>query len=77
MQWQTSNPFSAQKETNPFCVRAATVEQTKTTNITPCYTQALGVVIVRSLSIELSGRIKVRNGCPFCRASQGQNLGIR
>ena len=27
-----------------------------------CYTQALGVVIVGSLSVELSGRIKTRSG---------------
>ena len=41
-----------------------------------CYAQALGVVDVGSLSVELSGRIRVRSGCPSCRASLGQNHGI-
>ena len=42
-----------------------------------CYAQALGVVDVGSLSIELSRRIMVRSGRPSCRASQGQNHGVR
>ena len=42
-----------------------------------CYAQALGVVDVGSLSVELSWRIKVRSGRPSCRASQGQNHGVR
>ena len=42
-----------------------------------CYAQALGVVGVGSLSVELSGRIKVCNGRPSYRASQGQNHGVR
>ena len=42
-----------------------------------CYAQALGVVVVGSLSVELSGRIKTCNGCPSCCATQGQNHGIR
>ena len=42
-----------------------------------CYTQALGVVDVGSLLIELSGRIRVHSGCPSCHASQGQNHGVR
>ena len=42
-----------------------------------CYAQALGVVIVGSLSVELSGRIKTRDGRPSCRATQGQNHGVR
>ena len=41
-----------------------------------CYAQALGVVDVGSLLVELSGRIKERNGRPSCRASQGQNHGV-
>ena len=41
-----------------------------------CYAQALGVVDVGSLSVELSKRIKVRSGRPSCRASQGQNHGV-
>ena len=41
-----------------------------------CYAQALGVVDVGSLSVELSWRVRVRNGRPSCRASQGQNLGV-
>ena len=43
----------------------------------PCYAQALGVVDVGSLLAELSGRVKVRSGRPSCRASQGQNHGVR
>ena len=42
-----------------------------------CYAQALGVVGVGSLSVELSWRIKVRSGRPSCCASQGQNHGVR
>ena len=42
-----------------------------------CYAQALGVVDVGSLSVELSWRVRARNGRPSCRASQGQNHGIR
>ena len=42
-----------------------------------CYAQALGVVDVGSLSVELSGRIRVCNSRPSCRASQGQNHGVR
>ena len=42
-----------------------------------CYAQALGVVGVGSLLVELSWRIKVRNGRPSCRAFQGQNHGVR
>ena len=42
-----------------------------------CYAQALGVVDVGSLSVEVSGKIRVRNGHPSCRASQGQNHGVR
>ena len=42
-----------------------------------CYAQALGVVGVGSLSVERSWRIKVRSGRPSCRASQGQNHGVR
>ena len=42
-----------------------------------CYAQALGVVDVGSLLVELSERIGVRNGRPSCRASQGQNHSVR
>jgi hypothetical protein len=42
-----------------------------------CYAQALGVVDIGSLSVELSGKVRVRSGCPSCRASQGQNHGVR
>ena len=42
-----------------------------------CYAQALGVVVVESLSVELSGKMKARNGRPSCRATQGQNHGVR
>ena len=42
-----------------------------------CYAQALGVVNVGSLLVELSGRIWIRNSRPSCRASQGQNHGVR
>ena len=42
-----------------------------------CYAQALGVVVVGSLLVELSGRIKTCSGYPFCYATLGQNLGIR
>ena len=42
-----------------------------------CYAQALGVVDIGSLSVELSGRIRVRSGHPSCRALQGQNHGVR
>ena len=42
-----------------------------------CYAQALGIVVGGSLLVELSGRIKTRNGRPSCRASQGQNHGVR
>ena len=41
-----------------------------------CYAQALGVVDVGSLSVELSGKVRVRSGRPSCRASQGQNHGV-
>ena len=34
-----------------------------------CYAQALGVVVDRSLLVELSGRMKTRSGRPSCRAS--------
>ena len=44
---------------------------------TVCYTQALGVVVVRSLSVELLGRIETRNGRPSCHVTQGQNHGVR
>jgi hypothetical protein len=42
-----------------------------------CYAQALGVVDVGSLSVELSGNIRVRSGRPSCRAFQGQNHGVK
>ena len=42
-----------------------------------CYAQALGVVGIGSLSVELSWRIRVRSGRPSYRASQGQNHGVR
>ena len=42
-----------------------------------CYAQALGVVDVGSLSVELSWRITVRSGRPSCRALQGQSHGVR
>ena len=42
-----------------------------------CYAQALGVVDVESLSVELSWRIMVRSSRPSCHASQGQNHGVR
>ena len=42
-----------------------------------CYAQALGVVNVGSLLVEVSGRIRIRSGRPSCRASQGQNHGVR
>ena len=42
-----------------------------------CYAQALGVVDVGSLLVELSWRIRVHSGRPSCRASQGQNHGVR
>ena len=42
-----------------------------------CYAQPLGVVVVGSLLVELSGRIKTCSGHPSCRASRGQNHGIR
>ena len=38
-----------------------------------CYAQALGVVDVGSLSVELSWKVRVRSS----RASQGQNHGVR
>ena len=41
-----------------------------------CYAQALGVVEVGSLSVELSRSLRVRSGRPSCRATQGQNHGI-
>ena len=41
-----------------------------------CYAQALGVVDVGSLLVELSGRIWVRSSRPSCRASPGQNHGV-
>ena len=41
-----------------------------------CYAQALGVVEVGSLLVELSGRLWVRSGRPSCRALQGQNHGV-
>ena len=41
-----------------------------------CYAQALGVVDIGSLSVELSWRIRVRSGRPSCRASRGQNHGV-
>ena len=41
-----------------------------------CYAQALGVVDVGSLSVELSWGIKVRSGRPSCRASSWQNHGV-
>ena len=34
-----------------------------------CYAQALGVVDVGSLSVELSGRKRIRSGRPSCHAS--------
>jgi hypothetical protein len=43
---------------------------------TDCYAQALGVVDIGSLLVELSWRIRVRSGRPSCRASQGQNHGV-
>ena len=42
-----------------------------------CYAQALGVVDVGSLLVELSRKVRVRSGRPSCRASQGQNHGVR
>ena len=42
-----------------------------------CYAQALGVVVKGSLSVELLGRTKTHSGRPSCRATQGQNHGIR
>ena len=42
-----------------------------------CYAQALGVVGIGSLLVELSERIRVHSGRPSCRASQGQNHGVR
>jgi hypothetical protein len=42
-----------------------------------CYAQALGIVDVGSLSVELSAGMRVRSGRPSCRASQGQNHGVR
>ena len=42
-----------------------------------CYAQALGVVDVGSLSVELSGKIRVRSGHPSCHALQRQNHGVR
>ena len=41
-----------------------------------CYAQALGVVDVGSLLVELSVEVRVRSGRPSCRASQGQNHGV-
>ena len=40
------------------------------------FAQALGIVIVGSLSVELSGKIKTHSGRPSCCATLGQNLGI-
>ena len=45
-------------------------------NVIRCYAQALGVVGVGSLLVELSGKVRVRSGRPSCRASQGQNHGV-
>ena len=42
-----------------------------------CYAQALGIVGVGSLSVELSVRTRVRSGCPSCHATLGQNHGAR
>ena len=42
-----------------------------------CYAQALGVVDVGSLLVEVSKNIRVRSGRPSRRASQGQNHGVR
>ena len=42
-----------------------------------CYTQALGVVDVGSLSVELSMEVEVRSDRPSYRASRGQNHGVR
>ena len=42
-----------------------------------CYAQALGVVDIGSLLVELSERVRVRSGRPSCCASQGQNHGVR
>ena len=42
-----------------------------------CYAQALGIVDVESLSIEFSGRMRIRSGRPSCHASQRQNHGVR
>ena len=44
---------------------------------TKCYAQALGVVVVGSLLVEFSEKVRVRSGRPSCRASQGQNHGVR
>ena len=41
-----------------------------------CYAQALGVVVVGFLSVELLGRIKTRSGRPSYHASQGQNRSV-
>ena len=48
-----------------------------TTTQSECYAQALGVVVVRSLSVELLGRMETRSGRPSYRATQGQNHGVR
>ena len=42
-----------------------------------CYAQALGVVVIGSLSVKLSGKVKVRSDCPSCHATQGQNHSVR
>ena len=41
-----------------------------------CYTQALGVVIVRSLLVELSGRIKTCSGHPPVMPHKGRTLAL-
>ena len=42
-----------------------------------CYAQALGIVVVGSLLVELSEKMKIRSGRPSRHAAQGQNHGVR
>ena len=72
--WRAFKIYSIlNKETNtiknPFHRTALAISFITGPNVDDwCYAQALGVVDVGSLSVELSGRIRVRSGRPSCRA---------
>ena len=72
----TTPVYAMASQSDPFYVKGTQNAVASKPDVSYCYAQALGIVVVGSLLVELLGRIKSRSGRPSCHATLGQNLGV-